>query len=159
MDFRGCHAILAGRSVVEGQASFPFLNRCDQESYWPTLYQLVIGECELAVAVIAILLWGLREGPPRIIILRTDSINFFQWFESAKSHGLVTSKLLRRILRWCIEHQVEVIPRYVRSAHNVSADGLTRWSQYACDQWCFNNKIQTVDMPELWAKWEHEWGQ
>lgn len=94
------------------------------------LYQLVIGECELAVAAIAILLWGLLGGSPRIIILRTGNINVFQWFESAKSHGLVTSKLIRLILQWRIEHHVEIIPRYVRSAHNVSADGLTRWSQY-----------------------------
>ena len=89
---------------------------------------------------------------PRIISLCADNIDVFQRFESAKSHGKVASKLLRRILLWCIENRVEITPRYVRSAHNVSADGLTRWSQYECDQWLFGNEIQTDDMPELWAK-------
>ena len=50
-------------------------------------YQLIAGECELAIAVLTLLLWGLKNGSPRIIILCTNIINVSQWFESAKPHG------------------------------------------------------------------------
>ena len=46
-------------------------------------YQLIIGECELASAAIAVLLWGLYDGVPRIIILCADNLNVFQWLEAA----------------------------------------------------------------------------
>ena len=149
---------LAGVSWKDNQA-FRFPTEVIKKLIGRPHYQLVIGEFELAVAAISLLLWGVEDGSHRIIILRTDNINVFQLFESAKSHGEVASKFPRCILRWCIEHQVEVIPRYVRSAHNVSADGLARWSQYECDQWRFDNNIQTIDTHELWDKWEQEWGQ
>ena len=42
-------------------------------------YQLVIGECELASAVIAIRLWGTRLGMSRIIVVFTDNLNVCQW--------------------------------------------------------------------------------
>ena len=80
-----------------------------------TDYQLIIGECELAISALSLLLWGLKDKSPRIIILCTDNINVPQWFESAKSHGRVTSRLLRRVLQWRVEHNVEVIPRYIRA--------------------------------------------
>ena len=54
-------------------------------------YQLIIAECELAISVLSLLLWGggVKNGPRRIIILCTDNINVSQWIESAKSHGWV----------------------------------------------------------------------
>ena len=73
------------------------------------LYTLVIGECELASAVIAALLWGIRWGIPRIIVLCTDNVNVSQWLDSAKSLGLVTSPLLRRLLHWCLKMKIEII--------------------------------------------------
>lgn len=48
---------------------------------------------------------------------------------------------------------------YVRSARNISADNLFRWSQYECDKWMYANGIRNVSLPELWGKWGREWEQ
>ena len=53
---------------------------------------------------------------------------------------------------------VEITPRYIRSARNISADCLTRRSQYECEQWMYAQCIQVVELPELWLKRETEWG-
>ena len=113
-------------------------------------YQLIIGECELASAVIAILLLGIRHGLPRIIILCADNLNCPQWFESSKSHGLVTCALMKEILQRRIDNGVEVISMYVRSAHNISADNLTRWGQYECERRMYADGLQMAALPELW---------
>ena len=119
-------------------------------------YQLIIGECELASAVIAILLLGMRHGLPRIIILCACNMNWPQRFESSKSHGLATCALLRKLLLLRIDNGVEVIPMYVRSARNISADNLTRWVQYECERRMYADGLQMVALPELWEKWECE---
>ena len=110
---------------------------------------LVIGECEFDSAAIALILWGVRLGLPRIIIPCTDNINVSQWLESSKSHGMATCPLMRRLLHCCIDGGVEIAPRYIRSAQNLSADGSTRWSQYECEQWMYAPGIRRVDLPEL----------
>ena len=118
----------------------------------------LIWECALGCAVISLLRWGLRWGFPRIAIIRTDNVSAFRWFGSSKSHGMVSSPLLKRILQWRIATNVEVIPRYIRSAHNIPADGLTRMSQYVRGQWMYNHGTCPVEIPELWTKWAQEWG-
>ena len=120
-------------------------------------YQLIIGERGLAIAGLALLLWGMKDKSPRIIILCTDNINVLQRFGSAKSDGRVTSKLLRLIRQWCIGNNVEVTPRYTRSARNTSSVDLTMWSQYECDRWLLTHGLQWVGIPEQWSKWAHEW--
>ena len=147
---------VAGISWKDKEA-FRFPTSIIQDLIGIPTYPVVIGECELTSAVLAIVLWGLRGTRSRIVILCTDNINVFQWLDSAKSHGLVTSPLLRLLLQWCIEMGVEIIPHYIRSAHNVAADSLTRWSQYECEQWAIREGFQFADLPELWLKWELEW--
>ena len=119
--------------------------------------QLVISEWELAIAAIAVLLWGICRGMPRIVVLCTDNLNVFQWLDTSKSRGLANCPLLRLLLRLCIEVGVGIIPRYIRSLHRISADGLTRWSQYECEQWMYAHGMHRVELPELWLKWETEW--
>ena len=113
----------------------------------------------MASAAISILLWGILIGIPRIIILCTDNMSVSKWFVSSKSHGLVTWPLLMGILHWRIDMCVGIIPRYVRIARNISADGLTRWSQNECDMWMYAQEIQMVALPGLWEKRECERGQ
>ena len=73
--------------------------------------------------------------------------------------GQVTIPLPRRLLHWSIEVEIEIIPHYLRSARNISADGLTRWGEYECGRWMYEQGITPVEMPELWLKWETEWEQ
>ena len=51
------------------------------------------------------------------------------------------------------------LPRAILEARNISEDGLTRWSQYECEQWMYAHGIQMVDIPEQWRNWELEWEQ
>lgn len=62
-------------------------------------------------------------------------------------------------MRWRITMGFEVVPRYIRIAYNISADGLARWIQYECDRWMYNRGMRPVELPELWEKWEQEWGK
>ena len=51
----------------------------------------------------------------------------------------------------------ELIPRYVRSGHNLSADGLTRWSSLECEEWKVNHDLTQCDIPPEWSDWESDW--
>ena len=51
------------------------------------------------------------------------------------------------------------MPRYTRSARNIRADCLTRWSQYECAHRMCTQGIRRVDFPEERIKCEHEWDQ
>ena len=62
--------------------------------------------------------------------------------------------MLKRLQQWCIETGVGIIPRYIRSARNISADDLTRRGQYECEQWMYAHGMHCVDLPELRSKWE-----
>ena len=66
-------------------------------------YQVAIGECELAVAAIALLLWSMYSGFPIIIILCADNANVSLLFGPSKSQGMVSRKVLKRIIHFCIE--------------------------------------------------------
>ena len=82
-----------------------------------------------------------------------------QWSESAKSHGMAACPLLKRALHRRRDMGVEIIPRCIRSSPNISADGLTRRSQYECEQCMYAHGIQLFELPELWLKCETEWGK
>ena len=68
----------------------------------------------------------------------------------SKSHGMAPWPILKLVLRWRTGMVVEIIPRYIISSHNISADGMGRLSQYVCEQWKYAHGIQLVDLPELW---------
>ena len=55
--------------------------------------EAIIGECELIVALMITLLWGLEEGKAAILIGRTDNLNVFEWLKSWKAKSGCASRM------------------------------------------------------------------
>ena len=72
--------------------------------------------------------WGIRQGYHRIVLVCADNLDVFRWLESGKIKTGTTCGILKRLHTRCVERGVQIIPRYIRSGNNLSADGLTRWS-------------------------------
>ena len=74
----------------------------------------------------AIFSWAGEGG--RNVTLRTDNQNVLRWIEHARPQYPVAGRILRALNVYCVQNGFGVFPVYVRSAHNLFADGLTRWS-------------------------------
>ena len=122
-------------------------------------YKPIIIECELVAAVLAVLLWGICAGNTRLIILRTDNMHVSHWLNGAKSRNVFACRLLRRILAWCVMEGVGIIPRYVRSGRNITADGLTRWIDEECEEWGYSNRTTRSSTHGIWNTWSAEWSE
>ena len=120
-------------------------------------YDAIISESELRVAVLGVLLWGVQRGASRIAAVCADNLNAFRWRDSGKINAGLTCKILKRLLTWCVEKGAELIRRYVRSGHNLSADGLTRWSSQECGEWKVNHDLTQCEIPPEWSDWESDW--
>ena len=113
---------------------------------------LHIGVCELVDAIVAVLARHSRNNWVRRIILRADNINAPNWFESGKAKEGAICRILRVLLQWCIDYYVEVTPRYIRSGHNMSADGLTRWIPEDVSEWAAVHGMTRTSAPEIWPR-------
>ena len=55
-----------------------------------------------------------------------------------------------------IEHllvcNIEVFPFYIRSAHNHSADGLTRWAEEEVAEWLHEARMECEALPIEWLR-------
>ena len=109
--------------------------------------ELGIGACEMLAALISIMIWSDYNGVKRHIILRTDNQNVLAWL----SKNRTTDGFLNRILLSMIEHllacNIEVRPRYIRSPHNHSADGLTMWADEEVALWIHNVRVECEAHP------------
>ena len=120
-------------------------------------HKVIISECELVGSIIAILLLRLLPGLQRIAIFRTDNLNGPQWAEADKSESGLPRKLLRLLIRRCVNSGVWIIPRYFGSAHYIAADGLTRRSDYEHRQRILGNDMAHVDLPLILIQWGRDW--
>ena len=98
----------------------------------------------------AILIWSL--GGRRNIALCADNQNVLSWAERARPNAPTPNRILRPINLFCRTHRVDVLPLYVRSDRNLSADGLTRRSQHGVDAWSTREGMTRVNAGEkLWG--------
>ena len=51
-----------------------------------------------------------------------------------------------------IRHNIEVFSHYMRSAHNITADGLTRWADQEIMEWLHRERTWQVDVPPEWIQ-------
>ena len=120
-------------------------------------HQVIISECEISVAALGILLWGMKRLSPRIAVVCADNLNVPHWLDSGKVKPGITCKILKKLLAWCVENGVGLIPRYIRSGHNLSADGLTRWSDQECEDWRAERDLTQCNIPDEWIEWGDYW--
>ena len=119
--------------------------------------EIIIGECELLVTIIGSLLWGMRNGHPRIIIRCTDNYNVFAWLTKWKAKIGTSSRLLRSLIDYLIEHGIEIIPRFVRSGHNFSCDHLSRTDEYGIGKWAKTMNMKPMGLPNAWYTLVDSW--
>ena len=136
---------------------FGFLPRSQKNLLHMPQHGVIISECELSVATLGALLWGVRRKSPRIAAVCADNRNVPHWLEYGKVKPGDTCKISKRLLTWCVQKGVEIIPRFVRSGRNLSADGLTRWPAQECEEWRVGRNLTHRDIPGEWTDWEREW--
>ena len=60
--------------------------------------------------------------------------------------------VLRPLNVFCIQSEIDVSPVYIRSEHNIVADGLTRWSHAELEDWVSQEGMAQIDGDiRLWA--------
>ena len=94
-----------------------------------------IGIFDLVAAIVEIPTWHRENRWARHIIVRADSINVFDLPDSGKAKEGVIPRIRRVFLQRCIGNDVEVTPRYIRSGHYLSGDGLKRWPPEEALEW------------------------
>ena len=123
------------------------------------IYKPIIRECQLDASLLAVLLWGVCASGGRILIICTDNMNVSHLPNADKPHDGCASRLLRKVLSWCVTEGVEITPRYVRSGHNITADGLTRWSEEEFEEWKHINQMARSSLHAIWSKCPSEWSE
>ena len=113
---------------------------------------LKIGECEMLADALAIFLWGIKEGVVRNIILCTGNRNVFHLMKKGKAKQGKYNRILKVVMDFTIRHNVEVSPQYLRSAHNITADGLARWTDQEIMEWLHRERMWQVDVPPEWMQ-------
>ena len=62
------------------------------------------------------------------------------------------NRILKKVLDFAIKRKIEIFTQYLRSAHNISADGLTRWSENDIMDWLHHQRMEQVDVPFEWLR-------
>ena len=118
---------------------------------------IIIGECELIVVLISVLLWHERNQKKRTLIVCTDNMNVFSWLNKWRAKSGTANTLLKALIDFLAEKGIEIIPRYVRSEDNIAADYLTRCTDGNILEWAEQNKMQRIWMPKEWFGMVDKW--
>ena len=117
----------------------------------------IISECELIVILISVLLWRQKDSRKRTMIVCADNANVFSWLNKWRSKSGTAHIILKALIDFLIDAEVEIIPRYVRSEHNLAADYLTRCTEPNITEWANANLMRRVWMPKSWFKLVDRW--
>ena len=109
-----------------------------------------IAECELLEAVMAIILWSKVGGVSRHIILRTDNKNIPHWVKKSKAKLGIPNRITKRLIEYILKEKIDGFPAYLRSAHNLTADGITRWGEEGILSWLYDQRMQQAGVPLDW---------
>ena len=113
----------------------------------------LIRECELVSALMAVAVWC--RGGTRNVVLCTDNQNVLRWVELAKTQSPVANRILRVINIPRLHYNVDIFPAYVRSEHNIFADGMARWGPGEVEQWAKSEGMTPIGATaQLWAEME-----
>ena len=122
--------------------------------YFPSRMQepFRIAECELMAAVFAILMWLKVDGVIRHIIRCAANQNVFRWVSKSKAQLGAPNRIIRRLVGYSIREKIDVSPAYLRSARNLTADGLTRWADAEVSAWLHDQRMQQAAVPLDWLQ-------
>ena len=111
-----------------------------------------IGECEMLAASFAVFLWGGEGGISRNIILCADNRNVFHWLRKGRAAHGKANRILKEVMNFIIKRKIEVTSHHLRIAHNVSADGLTRWPEDEILEWVHHQRMEQAAVPLEWLQ-------
>lgn len=55
-------------------------------------------------------------------------------------------------MNFIAKRNIEVVTLYLRIAHNISADGLTRWTESEITDWLNQERLLHVGLPAEWIR-------
>ena len=110
----------------------------------------IIAEIELITSVCGVVLWANVTGEQRILVVGTDNANVFSWLRRGKARIGRARRILTAFLLWTVKHGIEVIPYYLRTHHNLSADLLTRCTDEEMRSWMNTFGMRRVAVPWWW---------
>ena len=83
----------------------------------------------------------------RIVIVGTDDQNVFSWMRKGNARVGRSRRILTAFPIWCIHRGIEVIPFYLRSHHNSSADLITRANAEGLSAWEARQEMARAKLP------------
>ena len=86
----------------------------------------------------------------RIVILGTDNRNVFSWIRKGKARVGRSRRMLAAFLLWCLRNDIEVIPFYMRTNRNLSADFITRSDAHGLEKWQKRMQMERDTVPWWW---------
>ena len=97
-------------------------------------------------------MWSQVDGSIRHIILCADHRNVFYWVSKSKEQQCAPNRIIRRLVDYSIREKIDVPPAYLRSAHNLTADGLTRWADAEVLSRSHAQRMRQASVPLDWLQ-------
>ena len=111
----------------------------------------IIAEVELAAGICGVILWAGICGEKRVIVVGTDNSNVFSWLRRGKARVGKARRMLTAFLLWTVKYDIEIIPFFLRTHHNLSADLITRCDDPALTAWMNRFGMTRVSVPWWWS--------
>ena len=111
----------------------------------------IIAEVELAAGICGVILWAGICGEKRVIVVGTDNANVFSWLRRGKARVGKARRMLTAFLLWTVKYNIEIIPFFLRTHHNLSADLITRCNDPELGEWMNLFSMTRVSVPWWWS--------
>ena len=86
-----------------------------------------------------------------MVIVATDNLDVFPWLRKGKARVGRVRRMLTAFLLWCIHYGIDVIPFYIRSHRNLSADMITRANEETLTALALRHDMVRVKLPWWWG--------
>ena len=123
----------------------------------------VIAECEVIVVLISATTWsrGVKSAlraPPPTPHPPTTSMDPIGGANGAPNRALRIPSFLKDLIDFLFGEEIGIIPRYVRSGHNISPDCLTRCTDQNVTDWVDQNGMLRAWAPKERPDVSNKWG-
>ena len=96
---------------------------------------------------LSIILWIILSGAVGNVIVCADDQNVLYWIRRVKANERKAGRILKVAIDYLVKHNDEVSTRYLRSAHIISAEWLTRWAEPDIMDWLRRERTMQVGVP------------
>ena len=111
----------------------------------------IIAEVETVSIICGVILRGGVCGESRVIVVGTDNANVFSWPRLGKARVGKARRALPAFLLWWVKYNIEILPYFIRTRHNLSADYSTRCLESELRDWANRFQMTQVAVPRCWS--------